>query len=614
MKKDRILAVLLLCSLSRLQGQWLDEVAVWADRLSKLGGNEIRYSDTLDISKVHSPVLGNQLQSITPLWIRTDLPGQYASVSFRGLPGSHTQVQFNGMPLQSPALGLSDLNAIPSFLFDRVQFTTGGNEGALAGTAAGGIVDLSNIQSRDSATFVRLGVGIGSFQQAELWAHTGFRHKAFFSEVRIFTSKAENNFPYTDTRGSEQIREGAAFEQEGLMYLLRYKPSTQNQFEYNFWIQQNDIGIPTNILVSLPQGQQQTDIAVRQFFSWKKASGFQLKSAWFYEASDYMHERNGIADFNASHTAQLMPEWEKAGRKMHWKVGGFFAHSFAWGFSKEGQRNQAAFFVNTRFRPLSNMPISLGLRHDIASDGRPLPSFHTHIQYRFRSTQRFRLSYSLTNRRPSLNDLFWSPGGNPNLNPEQGYMLELAWNAEWRKKHISILPEILVFQQEMKDLIRWLPTNQNFWVPKNTQFMRSHGMEIGVVLKREFSKGYWQFRPAYQYTWSEYIEEDQAFLAPGIPVHRFRATADIHYLKWSMSLQNQITSDWYNVQDAGPLDQLQGLHLYDLQFHYKDRWRRFPYQLSFLVQNVGNQSYAFRPYMPMPGRSFQFKLTVEMSK
>ncbi len=613
MKKDRILAVLLLCSFGRLEGQWLNEVAVWADRLSLQGGNEIRYSDTLDISKVKSPVLGNQLQAFTPLWIRTDLPGQYASVSFRGLPGSHTQVQFNGMPMQSPALGLSDLNAIPSFLFDQVQFITGGNEGALAGTAAGGIVDLSNFSKNDSSPFIRIGLGLGSFQQAEIWAHGGFRHNAFFSEVRIFSSKAENNFAYLDPRGNEKLREGAAYEQEGLLYTLRFTPSKKNQFEYSFWIQQNDIGIPSNILVSNPQGQQQTDMAIRQVFSWKKSSRFQLKSAWFYEASDYVHQRNSIFDFNASHTVQLMPEWQKAGSRMQWKAGAFLAHSFAWGLSKTGQRNQAAFFVNTQFRPLQNVPVSIGLRHDVASDGKPLPSFHTHIQYRYRSTQRFRLSYSMTNRRPSLNDLFWSPGGNPTLNPEQGHMLELAWNAEWSRRRLRFLPEVLVYQQEMKDLIRWLPTNQNFWVPVNTEFMRSHGLELAMGFKQEFKKWSWQIRPAYQYTWSEYLEENKSFLAPGIPVHRFRATASLQYQKWSLGLQNQISSDWSNVKEAGPLDQLSGLNVYDLQIHYRNAFKRFPYQLSFLIQNLGNEAYAFRPFMPMPGRSFQIKLTLTMS-
>jgi len=611
--KGKILAALLFLSWGNLEAQWLEEVSVWADRLSLMGGNEIRYSDSLNIASVHSPVLGNELQSRTPLWIRTNLPGQYASISFRGLPGSHTQVQFNGMPLQSPALGLSDLNAIPSFLFDQVQFSTGGNEGALAGTAAGGIIELHNLPKNDSLAFARFGIGLGSFQQREIWAHGGFSQKKFFSEVRIFSTTSANNFSYVDPRGNDKQRQGAAYEQEGLLYNTRFTPSTKNEFDYSFWIQQNDIGIPSNVLVSRPQGQQQTDLAIRQVVSWKNASGFKLKSAWFYESSDYFHEVNSITDFNASHTVQLMPEWKLPESSLNLSLGAFLSHSFAWGFSKEGSRNQASFFINSRFKPIRNMPISVGLRHDIASDGSPLPSFHTHIQYRIKETQRLRFSYSLTNRRPSLNDLFWSPGGNPNLKPEQGHMVELAWNAEWQKKTIVIKPEILVFQQEMSDLIRWVPTAQNFWIPQNTEFMQSHGLEAGIEIKQQFEKWSWQIRPAYQYTWSEYVEEDQTFLAPGIPVHRFRATAQIQYLNWSMAIQNQTTSDWQNVQGGAPSDQLVGLNLYDFQFHYKNRFKRYPYQLSFLVQNLSGQDYAFRPFMPMPGRSFQFKLTFEIT-
>ncbi len=58
-----------------------------------------------------------------------------------------------------------------------------------------------------------------------------------------------------------------------------------------------------------------------------------------------------------------------------------------------------------------------------------LPDFSAGTEIRpFREKYYFiRASFSKNSKIPTLNDMYWSPGGNPDLKNETGYSSEITW-------------------------------------------------------------------------------------------------------------------------------------------------------------------------------------------
>ena len=87
-------------------------------------------------------------------------------------------------------------------------------------------------------------------------------------------------------------------------------------------------------------------------------------------------------------------------------------------------------------------------------------------------------------RAPTLNERYWSPGGNPDLLPETsaGYQVgasigpqRSAENATWPA---FFRAEIVAFDQRIREWVQWTPdAGTGLWSPRNLRRVRSRGAE-----------------------------------------------------------------------------------------------------------------------------------------
>src|SRR5207247_1685622 len=69
-------------------------------------------------------------------------------------------------------------------------------------------------------------------------------------------------------------------------------------------------------------------------------------------------------------------------------------------------------------------------------------------------------------RTPSLNDLYWTPGGNPDLLPENGLSEEISLMHDLLKTSFSNKATITFYHHDIQNQITWLP-DLVYWAPKN---------------------------------------------------------------------------------------------------------------------------------------------------
>ncbi|MBX2972861.1 MAG: TonB-dependent receptor, partial [Flavobacteriales bacterium] len=97
-------------------------------------------------------------------------------------------------------------------------------------------------------------------------------------------------------------------------------------------------------------------------------------------------------------------------------------------------------------------------------------------EYRLRTWATLKMQAARLYRIPTLNDLYWNPGGNPDLLSESGYSGDLGIALQRTIKTVAVRSEITWFNRIMDNWIIWLP-GPGYWSPRNIMQVWSRGVE-----------------------------------------------------------------------------------------------------------------------------------------
>jgi iron complex outermembrane receptor protein len=88
-----------------------------------------------------------------------------------------------------------------------------------------------------------------------------------------------------------------------------------------------------------------------------------------------------------------------------------------------------------------------------------------------------------TYRYPSFNDLYWSPGGQPDLKPETGWTAEAGWSYVCRPGNTILTLHQGVFSHHIQNWILWRP-GTGYWSAENVLQVWSRGLESSLHWQR----------------------------------------------------------------------------------------------------------------------------------
>ena len=92
-------------------------------------------------------------------------------------------------------------------------------------------------------------------------------------------------------------------------------------------------------------------------------------------------------------------------------------------------------------------------------------------------------SVSRNYRFPTLNDLYFLPGGNPDLKNEHGFSYDAGVSFDVGKKGVYKLGgSASWFDSYIDDWIIWLPTTKGFFSPRNVKKVHAYGVEVKANL------------------------------------------------------------------------------------------------------------------------------------
>jgi len=609
----------------------LEEITVKAGRLSaerRFQPVQISVIDSIEISRFAGNSVADVLETRSQLYIRNNGPGGLATVSMRGLAARQTQVLWNGFNLNHPMLGLTDLSLIPTGMVNRMEIIRGQSATAFGNGAAGGMIWLeSNVKGRQAGVQHTT----GSFGKSVSAVNASWQEGRWNGGVWVQYEDTDNDFDFQMNRFSNQEgrmievteqRENNHLESINVMTQAGYQ--TENlEIQSLLWFFDTDNQLPGG-LQSLSETTRQEDSAIR----WMNraeldlgASELKISTMLNRQNLDFFDERSGIESLSRTRALSLDLDWQwQAVRSLRVSLFSNTGHTKAETNNFNGNPTQWQFSggVNTIWQPFVPLHVFTGLRYDyfeISGDA-VSASLGANVNLiediLFLKTQGSRNFVA-----PTFNDLFWIPGGNPNLLAETNYKIEGGVQLINNFGIVSMDVEFTAFQIRQHDGIRWIPNAQTgIFAPVNIDEIGSKGYELNMSqrwniinplgLTTRFGLGK-TLASARRDRFDDNRTVNKQL--PQVPELSVRAGMDASYRNISAGFSYVHNSERYTTPDHGsPFDPLPGFDVSDVYAGYTFRMNPVSMNVFARVNNVFDENFQVIRNFPMPGRHFELTL------
>lgn len=620
------MVAVLSCALSaRAQGgdKNLPEVKIEGERSEKVSGDEkitrfipgqkVVHIDSIVLQQYKFQNMANLISQQTSAFVKSYGFNGLATLNFRGASAAQSQVLWNGIPLQNAALGISDLSTLPVAMIDRVNIVYGGSSALWGSGNVGGALLLENdlpvfdsIRRKEMA----LSLGAGSFHQYSGGARVAFHDRRWSISANGFVQSARNDFRYTRS-GNEVPNDNARLYSLGFMMNGAYRIAEGNTLSISAWFQNFDREIPAALFEAYSV-KDRVDQSKRVMLHWRKEherSQVYLKTALIEDHLRFADEAIGLTTANRSY--QSYTEWgmRRSFGKRH-TVLLFVPVNYSWMKDAAGQQLRAgvsASYVLALLRDKIRISTQAS-QQVIDRETVFLPGINA--SYAVLNWLTFRVNVQKSYRAPTLNELYYSPGGNPSLAPERGWTQDAGYTLKAGiARGLQLYHDVSVFNRDIKDWIVWF--GGAIWTPHNIAEVKSRGME--TENKLTYRKGntviHLGLNTAYVLatTQRSYAPNDGSIgkQIPYAPRYNGQLNAGITYKSLYINYNHTYTGYRFYTTDESAW--VEPYHTGNVQLSYLLRLGgQRSLLLSGQANNIFNQQYQVVAQRPMPGTNFLF--------
>lgn len=655
------------------QAEWhrsLDSVVVRATPVVQVGVTQTRL-DSAMIATVVSASMADVLSQSSVLFIKSYGRATMATASFRGTAPSHTQVTWNGMKLNSPMLGMVDFSLIPSYFVDGATLYHGAGSVSVTAGGLGGAVALETGR-KDVASSNGLEMqyiqGVSSYMTFDQYVKMRYNKGPWQAVTRAAYVNSKNNFPYTNYRkkvfetdndgnitGSfypvERNRNGA-YEDAHVQQELYYTGPKGWSAQGAFWYTHSDRGVPMlNVdykddnLVRNNQVEQtvRASIGGQKIYKGLTAN---VQAGYTYTDLMYLYSADpGSGEFlEMIHSQSYVNSLSTAAKAS-------YTASAKWAFVAQilmdqhfvrsedqsvvltdGQKRVVGYdkarpeygaYLSAKYRPVEAVGLSLSLRAQAyGKEYAPLiPALFAQVRLSRKGNVQLRVSAARNFRYPTLNDLYFMPGGNSELLPEEGFTSDVGLSFELGSKRWGLQSDLTAYTSKIDNWIVWLPTFKGFWSPVNVKQVHSYGAEFKATAYLEFDRagrtdfdGHFAWTRSLNYgdpvNWADNSIGKQLVY---IPEFSGAFTLRHTWRKWGVSYKWNYYSERYTTSSGERTTVWEVLPPYfmnDLAFEKTFNAGRVQLLCKLLINNLFNEEYESVLARPMPGRNYGLFLEV----
>lgn len=605
--------------------------------------------DSLVLQTKASLSLSALLSENTTVFIKNHGRGALATASFRGSSPSHTQVNWNGIRINSPMAGMVDFSLIPVYIIDRLNLKHGSASLADRSGGLGGSINISNQADWDDKFSISYLQGIGSYSTFDEFLQVTTGNNRLQSKTRLYHNYSANDYTYVnraianiDPESGElynpvDTNDHASYIRYGLLQEFYYRPGSKHLLSLKYWGQNANRTIPRPNSYEGPDNSNlnnQEDRDHRLVADWKYYGDFgklMLRSGYAGKNLKYnqMNKVPGLglvpAIWSESRQQSLYNDLSysgEAGGAFSWE--GNLTYNYhrvesadsVSGAAYEGQRKEFSAMLMLSKSLRDRLNLNLMLRQEWADGQREplIPYFGMDFRLIKGVDLILKGNIARNYHLPTLNDLYWKPGGNPELQPEEGYSIEAGMAYQQEFAGIRLKSELTMYRSQIENWIIWIPSYKGYWEPRNIRSVLTKGLEFSMELQGDLSEFNYRIMAIYGYTsavnqgdplvWSDASSGKQLVY---IPLHSGNMMVHLGWKNFFLSYQYNSYSERFTTSsnDVSRRDRLYPYFMNDISAGSSFRVKKVDLSLELKVYNLFNESYHTILYRPMPGRNYQ---------
>ncbi len=538
---------------------------------------------------------------------------QLSTITMRGTSANQTNVLWHGIPVNYPTLGLMDFSQWPAWFISSLDLQAGSG-GALFGSGSiGGTVLLdSNDDLSDLKPGATARIDVGSFGYSFLGVKGSYRMGSIIASTKLFRKHIENDFTYSHN-GAEWRQNNASSSDIGIQQELQWN-SKNHMFLLDGMVTKNDREVQPADGVINDDELVTSNVRVSLSHRYTSLAG-SLHSTLAYVRNGTLY--NDSLETIANQYSFLSAYLFEIGESMSSRIG----------FNSNIYQATSANFIDNLYDVRTGIFGSLSaeftkfwkgsvsLRQSIFKDNYPLnPAFNQQIELYKNSQQSLILNQSISTgfRFPTLNDLYWSPGGNAELKPEKSLNTDLGITWNLTGDRWSLQASSSAFQIWSRDYILWRPVESGIWSPENFQEVNIKGIEAEMILK--FESGGFTESITTAYSVTESLNEtggNAGNQLPYVPKNQANVSAQTRWTVWNLHLSGSWTSRRYTTLDQSLAHSVEGFFLMDMRFTREITLKDWKVSFGAAINNLFDTDYQNLINHSMPGRNYQLSLMIK---
>ncbi len=622
----------------------LEEIEITANRLVNFTtGSKVQRINANDIETYYTSNLSELFSEITPISIKSYGISGLSNIALRGMSTKHTAVLWNGVNLQSTMNGGVDMNSFPTFLIDEISIQQGGASALFGSGAVGGIIHLNSVPQFDKGIDISYNQNIGSFNNFFEGLKFNFSNSNLASSTRIYQSSGKNDFEFVNTQqfGKPKVKqENSAENKYGVLQSNAFKIGTNQKISTNIWVQSHFQEIPSMTTSSESAQNQNTDIL--RLSAMYNING--IKSSWYsrfyYNFFSQVYKDPMISLISEMDTYTLLGEFEnKTSLGSHFILNTGLNHVYdrvtTPNYGTDKYRNKTAMYSSLKFFNSENTFTTIANIRDEYVDDKFTPfTYSASLNYKPTNFLAINTSYSKNYNQPTFNDLFWLPGGNPDLKEETGWSSDFGIDLKLKTGINEINFNTSLFNNFVENMVIWLPTTSSYWTAENVEKLWSSGLESNLKYDLIIQSIKFRIHVFYTYIKSIYINENinivnafentisnNYYQNSGdfygkqllyTPEHKGGITFSSTY-KWvQVRYNHSFVGERYITKDNN--NSVESYHVGNLSLGGKLKINTSQLNINFKVNNIWNETYEVMAFYAMPLRYYSINLSYNFNK
>ena len=645
------------------------EITVLGQRPMKEIGVQQTKLDSVALKENISFSMADVLTFNSSIFVKSYGRATLSTVAFRGTSPSHTQVSWNGMKINNPMLGMTDFSMIPSYFIDDASLLHGTSSVNETGGGLGGAVKLSTKPADADGFGVQYIQGIGSFKSFDEFLRLTYGNDHWQISTRAVYSSSPNDYKFLNRDKKENVYDenmniidqyypvernrSGSYKDLHILQEVYYNTGKGDRLGLNAWYINSNRELA---MLTVDHGSdtdfdnRQREQTFRGVLSWdhiRRNWKVAAKGGYTYTWMAYDYKRdlgNGVMAHMTRSRSRINTIYGQAegeyyiGNKWLFTANLSMYQHFVESRDKNivlqqggngilgyrKARPELSGSVSAKWRPTERLGMSLVIREEMfGREWTPIiPAFFIDGVLSKRGNIAAKASVSRNCRFPTLNDLYFLPGGNPDLKKESGWSYDAALSFAVGKQNVySLSGSASWFESFIKDWIIWLPTTKGFFSPDNIKDVHAYGVELQADLNVALTKE-WQLGLNGTFSWTPSInvgeprtpaDKSVGKQLPYVPERSSTITGRLSWRRWVFLYKWCYYSERYTMSsnDISLSGKLPPYFMSNISLEKSIPLKHIELSAKGVINNLFNEQYLSVLSRPMPGINFQIFLGIK---